>query len=88
MHGHDVAGVAGVVFNLLPQLRDVRINGARQWKIIVAPHGVEQLIAAQNFAPVDAVAVAPLDAGATLFVWLRWRSNYSVKVVQKHTELR
>src|SRR4051812_17917480 len=51
MHGDDVVRVAHVVFDLVAQFGDVHVNGARQGKAVVAPDGVEQLVARDDFAP-------------------------------------
>src|SRR5947209_279397 len=48
--GDDVARVGGRVLDLLPQLRDVHINGARQRQPFITPDVVEQLVARDDLA--------------------------------------
>src|SRR5688500_4109934 len=48
--GDDVLRVAGIVFELLSEPRDVQVDGARRRHRVVAPDLVEQLVAAERGA--------------------------------------
>src|ERR1700688_5100375 len=50
MNSQDETRLIRLGFNLLPQAHDVRIHGARGGKAVVAPHILEQAIAAQSLA--------------------------------------
>ena len=57
--GDDVPRRAGIRFDLLPQLGNVRIHGATERRAVVAPYGVEQLAARDGLTP--ALAEIPED---------------------------
>src|SRR5882672_1501768 len=38
-----------VRFKLLPKMNDVRVDGARVWIVLIAPHSVQQTVAAVRF---------------------------------------
>ena len=44
VHGEDVLRHAGIGFELLPQPRDVHVDGAGRRRGVVAPHLVQQLV--------------------------------------------
>jgi hypothetical protein len=46
----DELGMCRVFLELLPQGRDVNVDGARDWSCVVAPDVVEQLVAGQELA--------------------------------------
>lgn len=50
MHCDDVVRISGIVFDLLTELCDVSVYGASERKTVVAPHGVQQLIARYDLA--------------------------------------
>ena len=50
MHGQDEARLLGLGLNFLPQADNVRIHCASCREPVVAPHFLEQTIAAQRFA--------------------------------------
>ena len=52
--GDDVSRRARIVFDLLPQLGNVRIHSAAEGKAVVAPHSVEQLAARDCLSPASA----------------------------------
>ena len=50
-HGHDELGVVGVVLDLHPQPADVGVDEAAVAEVVVAPHPLEQLVAADSTMP-------------------------------------
>src|SRR6185503_534042 len=50
VHGEDEARLVRLGLNLLPQAHNVRVHGAGRGKAVVAPHILEQAIAAQGLA--------------------------------------
>ena len=49
MNGEDKTRLFGIRFQLLPQVNDVRIDGARVGIAFVTPNFIEQTIATQSF---------------------------------------
>src|SRR5215472_14044168 len=49
VHGQNEAWLFRLGFDLLPQVNDVRVDGASGWKSVIPPDFLEQTIAAQGF---------------------------------------
>src|SRR5262249_20377777 len=49
-HRHDELGVVGLVLDLHPQPADVGVDEAAVAEVVVAPHPLEELVAAQHHA--------------------------------------
>ena len=49
MNGKNETRLLRIWFQLLPEMHDVRIDGARVRIIVIAPHRVQQPIAAKRF---------------------------------------
>ncbi len=51
VNGNDVPGLRRVLFDFLPQPRDVVVYRARNRRAVIPPNFVEQLVACDDFAP-------------------------------------
>ncbi len=52
MYGEEILRLLGIGFEFLAQTHQVRVDGARGWKVVVAPDVFEQAIAAEGFSGV------------------------------------